>query len=100
MRQQIFLFSIAVLCHCTTEAAPVAYEIACKYCHESGVGQSPKLHSIDDWAPRLMKGMDQLLKSVKHGHNAMPAGGLCPQCSDEELLEAIRFMAGRGTLQR
>ncbi|QSX37698.1 c-type cytochrome [Shewanella sedimentimangrovi] len=100
MKQQFFLVLVAALCHWTANAAPVAYESACKYCHESGVGHSPKLHNPDDWAPRLVKGMDQLLQSVKQGRNSMPAGGLCPQCSDEELMEAIRFMAGHGPLQR
>jgi cytochrome c5 len=47
-----------------------------------------------DWAPRLAKGEALLLDVTRTGIvPTMPPMGMCQQCSDEELLAAIRFMS-------
>jgi cytochrome c5 len=94
------LLFISMLCSANVYSVPMAYESACKYCHETGVGQSPKLQNLDDWAPRLVKGNTKLLQSVKGGMGGMPAGGLCAECSDEQLMEAISYMSSRTQASR
>ena len=81
-------------------AAPVVaepnmdkYNAACAACHVAGVAGAPKTGDAEAWAPRLEKGMDALVASVKNGLNAMPPGGLCMDCSDEEYMELITYMS-------
>lgn len=81
-------------------AAPVSaepnmdkYNKSCAMCHESGAAGAPKAHDAAAWEPRLAKGMDALVASVKNGLNAMPPTGLCADCSDEEYKELITFMS-------
>ncbi len=69
------------------------YERYCFSCHAAGVAGAPKTGDADMWAPRLAKGMDQLLRSTVDGMDpGMPARGLCSDCSDEQLLAAIDYM--------
>lgn len=93
MNKSLLVGYILIVTSMPITAAPIAYENACRYCHAFGVGQSPVIHNLDDWASRVYKGKESLLQSVKQGKGAMPAGGLCPECSDEELLEAIIYMS-------
>jgi len=70
------------------------YNRACLACHMAGVAGAPKLGDAEAWAPRLEKGSDVLLASVKNGLGAMPAKGLCFDCSDEDYTALINYMAG------
>ncbi|MCG9698485.1 c-type cytochrome [Shewanella sp. Isolate11] len=69
------------------------YNKACHVCHSMGVAGAPKAHDAAAWEPRLAKGMDTLVGSVKSGLNAMPPGGMCTDCSDEDYQKAIEFMS-------
>ncbi|QIR13222.1 c-type cytochrome [Shewanella aestuarii] len=69
------------------------YNKACQVCHSMGVAGAPKSHDVAAWEPRLAKGMDALVTSVKSGLNAMPPGGMCTDCSDEDYKNAIEFMS-------
>ena len=64
----------------------------CKACHLSGLGGAPKLDDKTAWAPRLAKGEDTLLGTVKSGKGAMPPRGTCMSCSDDELRKAIEAL--------
>lgn len=68
------------------------YGIACAGCHVSGAAGAPKIGDSGAWASRLDKGMDTLVKHVVEGYNAMPARGLCTDCSDQELADAVAYM--------
>jgi cytochrome c5 len=70
------------------------YNRACMACHMVGVAGAPKTGDAEAWAPRLEKGMDTLIASIRQGLNAMPAGGMCADCTDEEYTALINFMAG------
>jgi len=70
------------------------YNRACMACHLTGASGVPKLGDAEAWAPRLEKGSEALLASVKNGLGAMPPKGLCFDCSDEEYTALINFMAG------
>ncbi|MCL6415867.1 c-type cytochrome [Aestuariirhabdus sp. Z084] len=69
------------------------YEKACKVCHAAGVAGAPKANDAAAWEPRLALGMDALLASVKNGKNAMPAGAMCADCSDDDYKAAIEYMS-------
>ena len=77
----------------SAQEAEAIYNKACTVCHSMGVAGAPKVHNVADWEPRLAKGMDTLLHSVKTGLNAMPPGGMCTDCTDEDYKAAIGFMS-------
>lgn len=69
------------------------YQAVCSACHGSGALGAPKLNARADWAGRIGKGLDRLLKSAISGKKAMPARGGNPDLTDGELARAIAFMA-------
>ena len=62
--------------------------------YNTAVAGAPKTHDAAAWKPRLAKGLDALLNSVKNGMNVMPAGGNCADCTDAQLKALIEFMSG------
>lgn len=68
------------------------YGGACAACHNSGAAGAPKLGDAAGWTGRVDKGMDTLVSHVVNGYNAMPARGLCGDCSDQELADAVSYM--------
>lgn len=79
----------------TAQAEPnmEKYNKSCVVCHDQGVAGAPKTGDAAAWGPRMEKGMDTLMASVKNGLNAMPPMGMCMDCSDEEYMELIKYMA-------
>ena len=71
------------------------YENSCKACHTAVGSGAPLAGDRTVWDPRWAKGEDVLLSEAQVGFGAMPAGGACPACSDQDLAALIRFMAGR-----
>lgn len=68
------------------------YKTYCTTCHSTGISGAPKTGDGHDWAPRLAKGMDTLKEHAINGFNAMPAKGTCSNCSDDEIVAAIKHM--------
>lgn len=68
------------------------YNKSCGICHGTGVANAPKFGDAAAWQPRLAKGMDALLASVKNGLNAMPPKGMCMDCSDADYKALIDYM--------
>ncbi len=88
---------------CAAAAAPSApaeprtgeevYGAACGACHAVGVSGAPKFGDAADWGNRLAsKGLETLYSNAINGINAMPAKGLCMDCSDDEIHGAIDYM--------
>ncbi|WOX06576.1 c-type cytochrome [Microbulbifer pacificus] len=75
------------------DAVEDKYKSSCYICHDTGVANAPKLHDVEAWKPRLDKGTDALLNSIKNGLNAMPAGGMCSDCSEDDYKALIQFMS-------
>ena len=69
------------------------YTASCAGCHAIGVAGAPKKGDAAAWDKRLAKGFDATLANAISGLNAMPAKGLCMDCSDDELTAAIKFMS-------
>jgi len=73
------------------------YQTSCQACHATGAAGAPKLGDKDAWAPRIAKGNDALLSSVRNGLKAMPPKGACMSCSEDELRAAMEYMVGQGS---
>lgn len=69
------------------------YNKSCTFCHAAGVSEAPKTFDAEAWKPRLAKGMDKLVISVKGGLNAMPPRGMCVDCTDADYKALISYMA-------
>lgn len=69
---------------------------SCGVCHATGLLEAPLTGDEAAWAARLDAegGLDGLLAISKSGKGAMPPMGTCGDCSDDELLNAIKFMSG------
>ena len=68
------------------------YDKYCFACHTSGIAGAPKFRNTQDWAPRVKKGMKQLVSSVQNGLKAMPPKGTCTQCNANDFKAAIEYM--------
>lgn len=71
------------------------YKTTCTACHSVGLLGAPKTGDKAAWDARLKPGINAALAIAKKGLNAMPPKGNCMNCSDDELLAAIKHMAGR-----
>lgn len=104
---------------CFAEGAPRTgeqiYTAACVTCHATGVANAPKVHDQAAWQARYDAALAKvketspnlatkdendavltyLVSIVKHGLNAMPAGGMCTDCTDEEYKAAIEYMRSK-----
>lgn len=67
----------------------------CSACHVSGLLGAPKVGDTADWQARAdaKGGLDGILQTAISGINAMPAKGTCSDCSDDELMSAIKTMS-------
>jgi len=64
----------------------------CQSCHDSGIMDAPKFGSLEDWVPRIERGIDELLSVAIAGKGGMPPKGTCMDCSDNELKSAIQYI--------
>ena len=69
------------------------YRRSCKVCHALGAAGAYRTGDAEAWAPVMEKGIAALAQSVRNGLGAMPPGGLCPRCTDDELRALIRFLS-------
>jgi cytochrome c5 len=73
------------------------YERSCKTCHSAINTGAPLTGHAAAWASRLTARDEAgLLASTKKGLNAMPANGLCADCTDDQFKGLIRFMSAEG----
>ena len=68
------------------------YNSGCMACHGTGVNGAPKFGSKEQWAAHISKGKDTLYDHAIHGFNAMPAKGLCSDCSDDEIKSVVDYI--------
>jgi len=67
----------------------------CSNCHaEKPLIQlgAPRIGVLTDWTSRIQQGMSVLFEHTDEGINAMPARGGCFECSDKQLMLAIKAM--------
>ncbi len=71
----------------------VVYADYCATCHDRTTQGAPLPDDDIEWARRLSKGQDVLVKHVMEGYKElMPEKGGCRNCSDQEVLLAIDFI--------
>ena len=69
------------------------YQRFCFSCHQAGINGAPRLGDAAAWAELSAKGKQALLQGVIQGiPPGMPRKGMCIQCSDQELEDAIDYM--------
>ena len=67
----------------------------CFSCHASGAAGAPRVGQASAWESRVAQGMDVLLSHTIEGMPGMPPRGMCRQCSDDDLRDAISYMVER-----
>ena len=75
-----------------TRSGADVYNASCMTCHATGAAGAPKFGDAAAWGPRIDKGIDTLYTHAINGFNAMPARGLCMDCSDDEVKAAVDHM--------
>ncbi|WP_288130058.1 cytochrome c5 family protein [Microbulbifer sp.] len=75
-----------------TRSGEAVYKASCHTCHATGAAGAPKYGDAGAWGPRIDKGIDTLYTHAISGFNAMPARGLCMDCSDDEVKAAVDYM--------
>lgn len=83
--------AVAVVAGGPARSAKEVYDTKCALCHTAGVSGAPKFGTAD-WTDRNAKGLESLLATAISGVGAMPAKGLCTDCSDDELKGAVEYM--------
>ncbi len=73
-------------------AGDAVYNSGCAACHASGAAGAPKTGDAGAWSARVDQGVDTLVKHAYEGYNAMPAKGLCADCSEDEIRNAVDYM--------
>ena len=68
------------------------YNLGCAACHTAGLAGAPMLANQVPWEGRLEKGLEALTNNAYNGYNAMPAKGLCMDCSLEEIERSVQYM--------
>jgi len=67
------------------------YKRVCISCHETGALGAPRARVAEDWQ-KYPKNIEALLSIVRQGKGAMMPSGGCEECTDKELIEAIKTM--------
>ncbi|TNE36569.1 MAG: cytochrome c5 family protein [Alphaproteobacteria bacterium] len=69
------------------------YADTCMACHGNPDSGAPMTGDTAAWEDRLAQGEDVLLEHVIDGFNGMPPLGSCVDCTEEDFLDLIDFMA-------
>jgi len=69
------------------------YANSCQLCHANPAANAPLTGDRKAWEPRVQQGADTLLDHAINGYNGMPPMGQCVECSEEQFLQLIGFMA-------
>ncbi len=67
----------------------------CKVCHAQGLNGAPIIGNGKMWAGRLDQGVDVLIEHAINGFGLMPPKGGKSELTDEEVAEAVRYMASQ-----
>ena len=70
----------------------VVYNQGCAACHDAGLAGAPMFANQDQWTDRNSKGLEVLTANAYNGYNAMPAKGMCMDCSELEIERSVQYM--------
>ena len=68
------------------------YDTACTTCHAIALAGAPKFGDRVSWGERANEDLDDLVETVINGLGGMPPMGMCMNCSQEELTNAVQYM--------
>ncbi len=79
------------------ENGKAVFDKICMACHLTGVAGAAPLTNVQRWNDNRAKGMEVLHQSVINGvpqgqYGVMPPRGTCPDCTDQDLYDAIAWM--------
>ncbi|MDO8422871.1 MAG: c-type cytochrome [Parvibaculum sp.] len=69
------------------------YSRTCVGCHTTPDSGAPQSHNVAAWAPRMAQSDELLLAHMADGFAGMPPLGQCAECSAEDLIALMHFMA-------
>lgn len=69
------------------------YGHTCQSCHENAETGAPQAHDLAAWKPRVAQGESVLSDHIINGFKGMPPVGQCIECSADDLLALMKFMA-------
>ncbi len=85
----------------TAMSGPQVYNAACLACHGTGIGGAPILGDTAVWAPRIAQGINVLNEHAVNGYTGsagyMPPKGGRIDLSDQEIRDAVQYMAAEAT---
>ncbi len=76
----------------TLERGKEVYTKVCAVCHDAGKLGAPKLGDQRRWTPLIAKNFDVLVQHSIKGYQGMPARGACYDCSDTDIIAAVKYM--------
>lgn len=68
----------------------------CSMCHAAGLMNAPKIGDKEAWKPRIAQGQAVLVSHATNGIRTMPAKGGNSSLSDNEVSNAVVYMANAG----
>ncbi len=68
------------------------YDQYCFACHATGVGDAPLFGILEQWQPRIDKGLEVLVATSLEGLKLMPPMGSCMSCSEDEMRDAVQYI--------
>jgi cytochrome c5 len=71
------------------------YKSACARCHAKGKDGAPRLRDSKAWASRDFQSFSVMQKHADKGFLAMPAKGIRPNLTDQDMANAVFYMLER-----
>lgn len=68
------------------------YDNNCSVCHASGFKGAPKPGDKTVWKPIIANGFIETYLNVETGRKGHPPHGACMECSDNDLIAAVKYM--------
>lgn len=76
----------------TLKQGKKTYEKVCSLCHQEGKLNAPKIGDKKAWKPIIAQNMDVLFGHALKGYKGHPARGACTECSDVDIIAAVKYM--------
>ena len=75
------------------EVGERVYQRACSACHDDGAFGAPIVGDESRWTPILRKNFEAVLTNSLQGVRNMPPKGGCSECTNSEIIAAVKYMA-------
>jgi cytochrome c5 len=103
------LLVIAAICSCSSKSdlhfqvthadlvnGEKIYKEDCMLCHAGAIEGAHRLDQKRRWEESAAKGFDQLVYNTVHGYSGkygkLPVMGMCSQCSEKDIEDAVAYM--------